>query len=108
MAIMLKIGHVANEKWFFDHTSASKQDIPSLVTLRQPSPKPVPKPWVLHFCILHDTPWTPLTGPQGLIQSFMTQLLHTDWSFDWEFINTRSYKDDIVSHSVKALCFTFW
>lgn len=37
----------------------------------------------------------------------MTQLLHTGWPFDRDFINNRSYKDDIVSRSVEALCFTF-
>ena len=68
-----------------------------------------PECFVLHyFCSLNDNPSHPLTGPQGLIQSFMTQLLHTGWLFDQDFINMCSYKDDIVLHSVEALCFTFW
>ncbi|KAE8321382.1 hypothetical protein BDV39DRAFT_210781 [Aspergillus sergii] len=63
---------------------------------------------VLHyFCSLHDRPSDPLAGPQGLIRSILSQLLCTGWPFEQDFINTRSYRDDILSHSVEALCFTF-
>ncbi|RAK96588.1 uncharacterized protein BO80DRAFT_429007 [Aspergillus ibericus CBS 121593] len=63
---------------------------------------------VLHFfCGVHDAPYDPVAGPKGLIRSLIAQLLLTRSMFNLDFINTRSFKELIESHSLFELCHTF-
>ncbi|KAJ0424717.1 hypothetical protein BJY00DRAFT_247146 [Aspergillus carlsbadensis] len=63
---------------------------------------------ILHFfCGQHESRADPLRGPQGLLRSLITQLLHTAGPFNHNFIETRDYAERIESHIVRDLCVTF-
>ncbi|KAL4898916.1 hypothetical protein BDW74DRAFT_184275 [Aspergillus multicolor] len=63
---------------------------------------------VLHFfCGQHDSLIDPLSGPQGLLRSLITQLLYAGGPFNYDFIATRDYAEAIKAHSVRDLCSTF-
>jgi hypothetical protein len=59
------------------------------------------------FCGLHEAHNGPIHGPNGLIRSFLTQLLLTSFSFNLDFINTRDFFEGIKSHSLRDLCSVF-
>ncbi|KAL3491190.1 hypothetical protein BJX62DRAFT_237428 [Aspergillus germanicus] len=63
---------------------------------------------VLHFfCSQHESRVDPLRGPQGLLRSLITQLLHTAGPLNHNFIGTRDYAERIESHVVQDLSVTF-
>jgi hypothetical protein len=62
---------------------------------------------ILHFfCGQHESRVNPLQGPQGLLCSLITQLLHTAGPFNHSFISTRDYTERIESHVVQDLYVT--
>lgn len=62
---------------------------------------------VIHFfCGQHDSRISPVVGPRGLLRSLITQLLHTDHSFNFNFIDTRPFANGIKQHEIRDLCWT--
>ncbi|KAL4960141.1 uncharacterized protein BDV14DRAFT_204973 [Aspergillus stella-maris] len=67
-----------------------------------------PGPITLHFfCGQHESRVDSLRGPQGLLRSLITQILHAVGPFDHSFIGTRDYAERIESHITQDLCITF-
>ncbi|CAI7566178.1 unnamed protein product [Penicillium glandicola] len=63
---------------------------------------------VLHtFCGLHEGQHYPNAGPNWLIRSLIAQLLLTRIQFNLDFINTRSFAEQIKSHCLQELCSVF-
>ena len=67
----------------------------------------VPNAVCLHFfCGQHTAHNDPLSGPQGLIRSFIVQLL-SFFDFDLGFINSRNYRDQLAGYELGHLCELF-
>lgn len=63
---------------------------------------------VLHaFCGLHEAHSHQNAGPNWLIRSLIAQLLLCGVSFNLDFINTRSFAEQIKSHYLQDLCSVF-
>ena len=62
------------------------------------------------YCGFHTFSRQSFTGPSGLIRSLIFQMameLTRRGTLDLDFIDTRSFKDGIECHNLKALCETF-
>ncbi|KAF4760086.1 hypothetical protein HAV15_005618 [Penicillium sp. str.  len=66
---------------------------------------------ILHyFCGLHGSRHNrvdSLVGPNGLIRSFLAQLLQMGRRFNLDFINTTDFVHQLEAHNIQKLCSTF-
>ncbi|KAL3478328.1 hypothetical protein BJX99DRAFT_269323 [Aspergillus californicus] len=62
---------------------------------------------LLFLCGLHEAGDDPIAGPNGLMRSFVAQLLLTGRDFNLDFINTRHFAEQIEAGYLPALTHTF-